>query len=122
MGWREFFSQFGETLGISATFAFAGSALLLWIDGNRKPATQATMGQAMAVIVAGLLVASCATSFVHGYLMWNIFVAPLVGFVCGLVAMPIVRAVVKGGRRVEARADDITDAGIEKLGGKKDMT
>ena len=60
-----------------------------------------------------------ALLFVIGFLGWSIFIAPFVGFVCGLVALPIIRTVIKSGNRVEMRADDLTDKGIDLLPGRK---
>jgi len=116
MSWRDFFDQYAETLGIALVFGFGGSGFVLWLGANRQPITP---GQALSAISAALLVTAIATAFVHGYLGWNIFLAPFVGFVCGLVALPIIRAVIKGGQRVETRADDITDGAIDRVAGKK---
>lgn len=116
MTWREFLNQYAETLGVALAFAFMGSALLLKVDNKPSP----TPAQALTVILAGLLVASCATAFVHGYLGWNIFVAPFVGLVCGAVALPIFRTLIKASKRVEDRADDVADSALDRAGIKKE--
>lgn len=113
MTWREFWTQYADTVGVALVFALFGSGFALWASSNKKPITR---GQALVVVAAGLLVASIATALVHGYLGWNIFLAPCVGFLCGLLALPIIWTVIRGGRRVEMRADDLADHGLERLG------
>ncbi len=110
--WMDFWQAYAETLAISLAFAFGGSAFVLWT------VTSATVKSGLLVIFSGLLVSSAATILVHGYLGWSVFAAPLVGLVCGLVAMPILYAIRKGGQRVEDRAADLTDAGIKRVTGK----
>ncbi len=110
MSWRDFLSHYADTLGVTAMFAMLGSGFLLWIGSD-----PISKGKALAVLAAGQFVSGIATAFVHGYLGWSIFVAPAVGATCGLVALPIILAVAKGGKRVEARADDIADKAIDKV-------
>lgn len=116
MTWRDFLNQYADTMGVTALFALLGSGFLLFIGGDRTPLSR---GRAVIVLAAGQFVSGIATAVVHGYLGWSIFVAPAVGAVCGLVALPIILAVAKGGRRVEMRADDIADMGLDKIGVKK---
>lgn len=116
MSWREFLHHYADTLGVAAFFALLGSGFLLFVGSERVPLSR---GRAITVLAAGQFVSGIATALVHGYLGWSIFVAPAVGSVCGLVALPIILAVARGGRRVEMRADDIADAGLDKLGVKK---
>lgn len=118
MSWRDFLNQYADTMGVTAVFALMGASFLLWTEaGTKAPLSR---GRALTVLSAALLVAGVATAFVHGFLGWTIFVAPLVGVVSGLVALPLILTVAKGGRRVEMRADDIADKGIDLLPGKKD--
>lgn len=117
MTWREFLANYADTLGITALFAFFGSGFLLWAGVDAV--TPISKGRALIVLAAGQFVSGIATAFVHGYLGWSIFAAPAVGSVCGLVALPIIMAVAKGGRRVEMRADDLADKGIDLLPGRK---
>ncbi len=112
MSWREFLNHYADTLGVTAAFALLGSGFLLWVGADKVPLSR---GKALIVLAAGQFVSGIATAFVHGYLGWSIFVAPAVGSVCGLVALPIIMAVAKGGKRVEMRADDIADKAIDKV-------
>jgi len=114
--WREFVVHYADTLGVTAVFALLGSGLLLFIGADKTPLSR---GRAVTVLAAGQFVSAIATAFVHGYLGWSIFVAPAIGAVAGLVALPVILAVAKGGRRVEMRADDIADTALEKLSVKK---
>jgi len=110
MGWREFLSNYAETLGVSALFAALSSGMLLWIGS--EPLTK---GRALLIVAAGQFVASIATAFVHGYLQWSIFIAPAVGATAGLVALPAIFTVVKAGRRIEGHADELADKAIDKV-------
>jgi hypothetical protein len=110
MGWHEFLAKYAETLGVSALFAALSSGMLLWIGS--EPITK---GRALLIVAAGQFVASIATAFVHGYLNWNIFVAPAVGATCGLVALPAIISVVKAGKTVEGHAGDIAEKAIDKV-------
>ena len=114
MGWREFWDHYWQTLSVTAAFAFGGSGFLLW----GSPQTLSA-GRALLVIASGQFVASASTAFFHGYLGWNIFIAPFVGMVCGLVGLPLIRAVTKGGQRVDDRAGDIADQQLDRLGKRR---
>lgn len=114
--WAQWWAANVETLGVALTFAFGGSGFLLWAVDKGPFST----GRVLSVIAAGQFVTGIATAFVHGYLGWSIFVAPAVGSVCGLVALPMIFAIAKGGKRVETRADDIADKGINMIPGKGD--
>ena len=114
MGWREFWDHYWQTLGVTAAFAFGGSGFLLWASSQTV-----SPGRALLVIAAGQGVQAAATAFFMGYLGWNIFLAPVVGLVCGLVALPLILAVVKVGQRIEDRAGDIADQQIDRFGRKK---
>lgn len=104
--WASWFRLNLQTLGVSLGFAFAGSSMLLWITSDKTPLTAS---RAVLVIVAGQLVGTIATAGAFGYMQWNIFLAPIIGLVCGIVALPLIRAIAKSGQRVEDRADDLTD-------------
>lgn len=112
MHWSDFWKAYSETLAVAAAFAFGGSAFVLWKVDN------ATAKRGALVIISGQFVNAAATVLVHGYFGWSIFVAPIVGLTCGIVAMPILNTIMKGGARVESRADDIADAGIKRVTGK----
>lgn len=112
MGWREFFEQFRETLGISAVFALGGAFLHLW---SRRE-TYST-GKAFMVIVASQLTTAAVTAIVHGMLGWNVFLAPVVGLVCGLVALPVIGGVVVLGEKIGASAPDLAMALLAKWRG-----
>jgi hypothetical protein len=114
MSWRDFLSVYSETLGVALGFSVAGAGFTLWLGDKRFPITK---GQAVGTLFAAMMVACIATAFVHGYMGWSIFLSPFVGFVCGLIALPIIRTIIKGGQRVETRADDIADKGINMLPG-----
>jgi len=111
--WHDFWNRFGETLGVALLFAIGTSSFVLW--QTKDP----TVRQGLTVIVAGVLVSSAATAALNGYLGWHQFLAPAIGSVSGLVAMPLLFAVMKGGRRIETKADDITDAAIQRVTGKE---
>jgi hypothetical protein len=113
MQWSEFWRSYQETLAIAAAFAFGGSGFVLWTVDN--PSAK----RGLLVIISGQFVNAATTILVHGYLGWSIFVAPLVGLVCGIVAMPILNTVMKSGRRVEVRADDVADVVIKRVTGKE---
>ncbi len=120
MSWREFLQHHAETLGISAAFAFMGSAFLLFLQSISADATPISRGKATAVVVAALLVDAVATAFVHGYLGWSPFLTPFIGVMAGLVALPLLMTVIRSSRRIEERADDIADKGVSLLPGKDD--
>ena len=107
--WTRFWVEYAETIGVAAAFAFGGSAFVLWVT----PASH-EVKRGILVIIAGQIVTAATIAFMNGYLGWSIFIAPVVGIVCGIVAMPILNAIMKGGHRVEDRADDIADAVIKR--------
>ena len=110
--WQDFWRDYAETLGIALAFAFGGSAFALWNVANP------TVRQGFSLIVGGQFVTAIATIVMHGYLGWSVFWAPAIGAVGGLCAMPILFAVMKGGKRIEDRADDLTDSAIKRVTGK----
>lgn len=87
--WLDFWNKTGETLGIAAAFCFAGAAFLLWIS---KESYSPKSG--FAVIIGGQILNGATTAFTHGYLGVSIFVAPIVGLICGLVAVPVLNAII----------------------------
>lgn len=107
--WSQFVERYAQTLGVALGFAFGGSALLLWSSKETI-----TTSRALLVIFAGQCLGAGATAFVHGYLRWNIFVSPVVGVVCGLVALPILTGIAKVGDRLGARMPDVGDRVIDK--------
>lgn len=111
--WQDFWRDYAETLGVTLAFATASSGFALWNHPNP------TVRQGLSVIVAGVVVTAVATVVLHGYLAWSPLLAPLVGAVSGLVAMPVMFAVMRGGKRIEDRADDLTDAAIKRVTGKE---
>lgn len=116
--WAQVWHDLSDTLGVTAAFAGLGSGMALWINNKRQSTVDATPGQALVVIAAGQLVASSAAIFVHGYLEWPVVVAPAFGAVCGVLGIVIIRTLVKGGQRVEDRADDLADKAVSLLPGK----
>lgn len=116
--WAQVWRDLSDTLGVTAAFAGLGSGMALWINNKRQTTPDATPGQALVVIAAGQLVASSAAIFVHGYLEWPVVVAPAFGAVCGVLGIVIIRTLVKGGQRVEDRADDLADKAVSMLPGK----
>ena len=116
--WTQVWHDLSDTLGVTAAFAGLGSGMALWINNKRQTTPDATPGQALTVIAAGQLVAASAAIFVHGYLEWPVVVAPAFGAVCGVLGIVIIRTLVKGGQRVEDRADDLADKAVSLLPGK----
>lgn len=92
--------------------------MALWVNSNGVKTGGTTPSQALIVIAAGQLVAAAAAVFVHGYLGWPVVVAPAFGAVCGVLGIVLVRTLVKGGKRVEDRADDLADKAVNMLPGK----
>lgn len=109
--WLDFWNKTAETLGIAAAFSFLGAGFLLWVT-----ATEHSVRRGLTVIMGGQILTAASTAFVHGYLGWSIFIAPVIGLACGLVAVPILMAVIKAG---ETRAGDLIDAGIKKVTGQE---
>jgi CHASE2 domain-containing sensor protein len=109
--WLDFWNKTAETLGIAAAFCFAGAGFLLWVAEEKHPPKRV-----VTVIIAGQITNAATTAFVHGYLGWSIFIAPLIGLVCGLTAVPLLMAVIRGG---ESNADGIIGAAIRKLTGQE---
>lgn len=107
--WPQFIERYAHTLGITLAFAFGGAGLLLWSSREKY-----TTSRALLVIAAGQCLGAGATAFVHGYLSWSIFVAPVVGVVCGLVALPILLGIAKVGDRIGQRFPDIGDKLVDK--------
>lgn len=112
MQWSDFWKSYQETLAVAAAFAFGGAGFVLWTSNNPS------VKRGLLVIISGQVVNGATMALTSGYLGWSIFVAPVVGLACGIVAMPILNTVMKGGKRVEERADDLTDAGIKRVTGK----
>jgi hypothetical protein len=108
--WAKFWDENIGTVGVSALFAILGGGMLMWIG-----AEPLSRGRALMIFSASQVVNAAATIFVHGYLQWSPFVAPVVGTVCGLVALPAIWTVVKMGRQVEGHADDIANKAIDKV-------
>lgn len=108
--WLDFWNKMGETLGIAAAFAFVGAGFLLW---SSTEAYSAKRG--LTVIIGGQILNAATTAFIHGYLGWNIFIAPIIGLACGLIAVPILNAVIKLGQE---KAGEWVEAGVRKLTGE----
>lgn len=113
--WREFWENEADTLGITLFFSALGSAFMLWATDRSNPITKA---RAISVLVAGQLAGNIASAFVFGYLEWSIFLAPLIGTVAGLVGIFGLLTIIKAGKRVEDRSDDVGDIVIKKMGGR----
>lgn len=114
--WPQFIERYAQTLGITLAFAFSGAGLFLWSSREKY-----TTSRGFLVIAAGQCLGAGATAFVHGYLGWSIFVAPAVGVVCGLVALPMMIGVVRIGERIGRRLPDIGEKLIDKyVPGKKE--
>jgi predicted membrane protein len=103
-----------EELGLSLAFAFGGAGMVLWTGGGAVDRRKAAM-----VVVGALFVDAAAVSITQGVLGWSSFYAVPVGLLCGLVGLPVLMTAIRAGRRVENRADDIADKGIDMIG-KKD--
>lgn len=109
--WSAWWNATAETLGITLAFAFGGAGFALWM------AKDTSIVRGFVVILAGLMVASAATVIVHGYFGASPFLAPVVGVVCGLVAMPLLSAIAQIGQQ---RAADIVTGVVNKVFGKKE--
>jgi len=111
--WTDFVRDYAETLGVAIVFGVGTSGFILW--NTKDP----TVKQGLSVIFAGIVVTAAATAALNGYLGWHQLLAPVIGAVSGLVAMPLMFAIMKSGKRVEEKADDITDAAIRRATGKE---
>lgn len=107
--WIDFWNKTGETLGIAAAFCFGGAAFLLWVS----PETVSPK-KGFTVIMGGQILNGATTVFVHGYLGWSVFVAPVVGLACGLVAVPVLMAVIN---LAQERAGDWVSALVKRITG-----
>lgn len=107
--WAEFWAKTADTIGIGAAFSFIGAAYLLWVSPNEH-----SVSRGFTVILAAQILNGVTTAFVHGYLGWSIFIAPVVGLVCGLVAVPVLMAVIKTSNE---RAADVIAAALKRLPG-----
>lgn len=116
MTWQEWFREHSLTLAITLGFASGGSLLLLWLrPGEAGP------WRFLLAWAAGQLVGASAAVAAHGYVGVSFFFAPLIGLCCGIVAVPLLRAVMRVSMRVEKRADDLGDRAIDVItkGGHK---
>lgn len=80
----------GETIGVAAAFCFAGAGFLLWVTNETH-----TPKRGFTVIVGGQILNAAIITFTHGYLSLSIFVAPVIGLLSGLAAVPILMSVIK---------------------------
>lgn len=113
--WQQFIERYAQTVGIAAIFAFLGAGLLLWTSKETH-----TLSRALLVVVAGECLMLGATAIGHGYLQWTIFVAPIVGLVCGLVALPVLVGVAKLGERLGTKVPDMGEKLVDKYLPEKD--
>lgn len=112
MGWREFIESHLDTLGVTLFFAALSSAFMV---KAREHTVRPTFGRALLVFGGGQIVGASAMSFVTGYLGWSIFVAPVVGSVCGISGMFILMAAIRAGQRIEDRGGEIGDAAVDAV-------
>lgn len=110
--WAAWWQENAATLGITLAFAGFGSGIAL-----RAGSPNLTNFTAVAVIGSGQLVSAAVAVAAHGVFGISPFYAPLIGLVCGLLGIFTVRTVLRGGGRVEQRADDIADKGINMIPG-----
>lgn len=110
--WLDFWNRMGDTIGIAAAFCFGGAAFLLWVSPD-----QHSPRNGLTVIIGGQILCAATTAFVHGYLGANIFVAPLIGLGCGLVAVPVLMAVIKLGQE---KAGDWIEALVRRITGSQE--
>ena len=113
--WTEFVWSYADSLGVAELFALFAGGILLHVGVPSLPDGKMSNGRAFLVLSAGMMVAAIATAIVIGYLGWSFLFAPLVGGVAGLVALPLILAVARGGKRVQDRAEDLTDRAIDKV-------
>ena len=109
--WLTWWHDTAETIGIALAFSFGGSGFVLWSGKDYS------VQRGLVVILAGLVVTAVATALVHGYFGGSAYLAPLVGLVCGIVAMPVLNAVAQISRE---RALEAVGALVNKALGKKD--
>mgnify|MGYP003657771348 CR=1 FL=1 len=106
-----------ETLAIVLSFSFFGSAMMLWIAAAKAPIS---VNRAAMAIMGGQVIGSVAALAVFGYLGWSIFLAPMIGVPCGVVALPLLRVVIKFGDRVEDRSASIADSVLNRAVGRQE--
>ncbi len=107
--WLDFWNKTGETLGIAAAFCFGGAAFLLWVSADKY-----SPQRGLTVIIGGQILNAATVAFVHGYLGWSLYIAPVVGLVCGLVAVPVLMAIIM---LAQDRAGDWLAAVLKRLTG-----
>lgn len=112
MEWDAFITKNIPTIGVTMVFAAIGSGVMLWVRSTKEPVT---MSRAAFAFASGQFAALIITPIAFGVMLWSKFFAPLIGALCGLVGVFFIRGTVKGGERIEGRADDIADAGIDIL-------
>ena len=106
---------YADSLGVAELFSlFAGGLLLGW-GAPSLPEGKMSNGRAFVVLASGMFVAAIATAATIGYLGWSFLLAPLVGGVAGLVAVPVILAVARSGKRIQDRSDDIADKVIDRV-------
>lgn len=111
--WREFINENADTLGISLFFSVLGSGLMLYVTGRK---TLVSPGWAICVFLSGLIITAISTAIFQGHLHWDIFWAPLIGFLCGITGIFALLTTIKVGQRFEKRGDDVGDALIKRVG------
>ena len=116
MSATEWISKSAETLGITLAFAFFGSSMLLWISADKQPLS---VNRASMIIMAGQMVGSATGVFAFGYFGWPWFVSPAVGFVAGIAAIPVIRAIMKIAQRGEDRSGDLADGALDRVVGRQ---
>lgn len=116
MTWREFLKENFDTLGVTLFFAALGAGFMLYATEQRSSAQAVPVGRAFVVIFGALLTAAVSTALFVGYLKWDIFLAPLIGALSGLIGFFLLRTIVKAGERVEEKGGDVLgDAVIDRL-------
>lgn len=113
MTWGQFLNSNSSTIGVVAFFAVMASGFLLWSDSINPKTAPLTVQRIVMVVVAGQIVGVISAVSIFGYFAYSKFFAPAVGAVAGLIGLPVLRATTKIGVRVEERAPDIADKGID---------